>query len=654
MWQESFNFRALLPLIRICISLSGEYPDAVGIATPSPGMMFVPQHLVRLLIGKLVIFTVVVACGVTTEQSPTDRQTPVSPDSVEAMLELAALSDEPDASRYLITAGERLVEQAQLSRAREILPQVAPTELLPTDLRVRLAVVLAELAYMSDDSASALDWLRSDLATDVDQQSPELQRRFRLVLGRAMLAGHLYSDAAVTLIRLGTIGSEPDSQQLQDLIWQALQNLSVQQLSRLAEGADSYELRGWVELARAMRSNQHSIVAQIDSISRWENVWNRHSAVQALPSQLRRLDEVWNQRPRHVALMLPLQDQIGRAVQEGFLSAYYQSIESNTDVPLISVYDTTGLAEIQGLYETAVESGAELVVGPINKELVRQMDNLSVMPVPTLALNYTDFADRSSEYFYQFGLAPEDEIRLAANQAWIAGHRNAAIVAPDSVDYARLQQAFESVWADLGGNVVSTIRFGEEGEYADAIKRLLAIDASERRAARLEELLPRDSFEFIPSRRGDIDFIFLMANPRQGRQINPTLAFYFAGDIPVYALSAIYDGANNQLLNQDLDGIVFTDTPWVLTRQDPLKEALNFNLRNAQGPLQRLRALGVDSYRIHARLGQLSSGELVNFNGVTGALTMSQNGIIERIPLAAVFRDGFAELIDLSEEFVLQ
>ena len=99
----------------------------------------------------------------------------------------------------------------------------------------------------------------------------------------------------------------------------------------------------------------------------------------------------------------------------------------------------------------------------------------------------------------------------------------------------------------------------------------MAIDSSELRRDRIVQLLPRTSVEFIPRRRGDIDFIFLIANPREGRQIKPTLAFYFAGDIPVYALPSIYDGQDNQSANQDLNGIVFTDAPLDLSQLRPLK-----------------------------------------------------------------------------------
>ena len=613
-----------------------------------------PREIFRLCIGIPAALLLLVACSATNEPDPDqDQQPTTAPGSVEALLDLAAQTSQPLASEYLIAASEQLLQEDRRNQASEVVAQVAPANTLPFTLRVRLAVVLAELALGDNDAPGALAILDGELTERLAQQQPALQRRVGESRGKALLANQQFLDAAITLIGLDALYPATEPQRFHDLIWQAIQNLSGQQLSQLASNADTYELRGWVELARAMRAEQISIAGQIESIARWQNVWNRHSAVDLLPSQLMALDEIWDRRPRHIALLLPLQEQIGRAVQEGFLSAYYQAMELNPAVPLISVYDTSGATEIRGLYETAVESGAELVIGPINKELVRQLNNLTALPVPTLALNYTDFASRNSEYFYQFGLASEDEIRQTTVRAWRAGHRNAAIVAPDSIDYTRLQQAFTSTWQGLGGNVVSSARFSSGGDYGEAIKQLLAINASEDRAARLESLLPRNSIEFTPTRRGDIDFIFLMANARQGRQINPTLAFYFAGDIPVYALSAINDGSNNQLVNQDLNGIVFTDTPWVLEQQDALKEQVNLSLRATQGPLQRLRALGIDSFRIYARLEQLANGELSNFNGATGALTMNEGGIIERVPLTAVFVDGTAVLADNPDALVL-
>ena len=76
----------------------------------------------------------------------------------------------------------------------------------------------------------------------------------------------------------------------------------------------------------------------------------------------------------------------------------------------------------------------------------------------------------------------------------------------------------------------------------------------------------RQPFEFDPRRRQDIDFIFLLANPSQARGIKPTLAFFFAEDLPVYSTSHMNDNSESRIDYLDLAGIRFCDIPWKLTR----------------------------------------------------------------------------------------
>ena len=239
-------------------------------------------------------------------------------------------------------------------------------------------------------------------------------------------------------------------------------------------------------------------------------------------------------------------------------------------------------------------------------------------------------------------MAPEDEILQIVNLAWQSGHRNAAVIMPNTPDYSRLQNFFIESWQDRGGQVVSSTNFFGGSDYAGVIKRLMAIDSSEARAERLLDLLPRRNMEFSPRRRSDIDYIFLVANPRQGRQIKPTLAFYFAGNIPVFSMPSIYNGRDNQQEDRDLDGIVFTDAPWILNSDGELKEEINSNLRQAQGPLQRLRAMGIDSFMLYPRLIQLTKRQIGSLRGTTGILTMSENQRIHRNLQPARFEDGLA------------
>jgi outer membrane PBP1 activator LpoA protein len=479
------------------------------------------------------------------------------------------------------------------------------------------------------------------------ESRPELLQEYLLLLGLAYQENEQFEEALSIYLRLGN--ANENSPSVHNKIWDAINSFSSAQLNNFANTADSYQSRGWVELASVVTSEAYNIRSQLDAITQWRRIWSQHPAAQQLPMLLERLEQTWEQRPKHIALILPLQDSAGRAIQEGFLSAYYAALDVSRDVPKISVFDSSNQTTIYPIYDAAVASGADLIIGPLYKQLVNQLQQLDALPVPTLALNYADENDSSSTNLTQFGLAPEDEIEQAVDLAWQAGHRNAAIITPQSSDYQRLQQAFADSWASRGGNLVSQSTFIGDNDYAGVIRRLMAIDSSELRRDRIVQLLPRSSVEFTPRRRGDIDFIFLIANPREGRQIKPTLAFYFAGDVPVYALPSIYDGLDNQSANQDLNGIVFTDAPWILANYDPLKSNAASSLRPASGPVQRFRAMGIDSFRLYSRLQQFDEQDIASLRGATGILSIDDNGRIHRRLEVARFVDGKATLQESPE-----
>lgn len=586
------------------------------------------------------------ACG-STPTAPVEIQTQADPvaASIDELLLNATRSSGSAAAALNIQALEEMLSADMLVRASNQAQAIGELDDLPAELQLRAILVLAEIALRQEQPDVALRWLTGPAGTQIDSRfanQPGLQQDYYLKLGNAYRSSDRYAEAATAYIEFTRLDQPNPNQSIQDQLWDTLNRLDNEVLSDFATTTNSYEARGWIELTRVVRSEQYNIKSQLDSITQWRRIWSQHSASGQLPSSLSKLQQTWEQRPRHIALILPLQDAIGNAIQEGFLSAYYQALGVSREVPRISVYDSSDAASIYPIYDEAVASGADLIIGPLDKELVNQLQQLNELPVPTLALNYADDAGTNSDNLMQFGLAPEDEIRQAASLAWSAGHRNAAIITPQAEDYQRLQNAFSEIWSNMGGNLVSQSTFGGENEYSDVIKRVIAIDSSEARADNLLDLLPRSSMEFTPRRRDDIDFIFLIANPGQGRQIKPTLAFYFAGDIPVYALPSIYDGLNNPSADQDLNGIVFTIEPWVVNSGDPLKIEITASLRPAQGPLQRLRAMGIDSFRLYARLQQLADKEINSLQGATGELSMSESGIIHRKLDVARFVDGIA------------
>lgn len=599
---------------------------------------------------KVLMIALLTGCGATEISAP-QPAAPVNTAVVqaEALVRAAGESSGETAARLLLEAAQIYFDEANYSDARELTNRVQTPASLATESQLDYALLQAELDMVSGDSAAAMRWLTGNLTQSMTEDSPNAPE-FYTMLGSLHEDNNNLADAINAYAMAARQINHPDAAQIVERLWAQLQDLAAEELEQLAASADSYQLLGWIELGRVYRTDEFNIRSQLDAIERWQQVWTNHTAAQILPADLASLQSLWDARPRRIALLLPLQQTAGIAIQEGFLSAYYEALAVSREVPIISVYDTSGLLDVEPIYQDAVAAGADLIIGPLNKDLVNQLNSGDRLPVPTLALNYSDSPQIMTGNLFQFGLAPEDEIFQAAALAWNSGHRQAAIIAPDTFNYVRLRTAFADAWQNLGGSVVSNATYGDTNDYSDVVKRLMAIDSSEQRAADLLDLLPRADLEFTPRRRQDIDFIFLVANPRQGRLIKPTLAFYFAGDIPVYALPSIFDGTIDSAENRDLEGIWFTDAPWLLDSAPPLRQRADAELRPVPGPLQRLRALGVDSFRLYPRLQQLANSEVLSIPGTTGILSLAGNQRIYRELEVARFRNGKVELqaLDIS------
>ena len=104
--------------------------------------------------------------------------------------------------------------------------------------------------------------------------------------------------------------------------------------------------------------------------------------------------------------------------------------------------------------------------------------------------------------------------------------------------------------------------------------------------------LPVRRFEFTARRRHDIDFVFLLSNATQARGINPTLAFFYAEDIPVYAISHVHVGTDSRIDAIDMNGIRFCDIPWKLTNDDSTQQLIVETWPGANSQLSPFYALG--------------------------------------------------------------
>lgn len=579
---------------------------------------------VYILFGLLLL----AGCGV----SPGPRESVVSDagsDYVAGLLARAEAAAGAEAALLRLEAAELLLAEGRFNEAGEVTEAIAPT---PPELESRLALLQARLSLAANDGAAAMSRLR-DLA--VPGRAAEYFTNYFLLLGDIYIAIGQSRQAIVAWSEISGLQDGAEGAEVRDKVWAALEGLSGRELEEMAASATSYELRGWVELARVVDSGEYSIPRQLESLVSWRRAWEQHSGARQLPEQLRQLEQAWADRPRHIALILPLREAAGAAIQQGFLAGYYEALAVSRDVPRISLIDSSGAADIRPVYQRAVAAGADLIVGPLFKDLVNQLLETGELPTPTLALNYTDAEPPPGEgRLFQFALAPEDEIEAIIELAWQAGHRNAAAIYPANDVFVRLQNIFAERWQARGGSFVSTAAYLGAADFTEVVRSVLDIDASEARLQRLLDILPRSNVEFTPRRRRDIDFIFLMANPQVGRQIKPALDFYYADDLPVFALPSIYDGSDNPDLNRDLDGITFADAPLMWLDRD--------SALAAGGAERRLQAMGIDSFRLYPRLQQFLRRQVTSLRGATGDLHMEDSRRIHRSLTPGRFVNGIA------------
>ena len=565
-------------------------------------------------------------------------------ETLQLLLAEAAAASSPQKESLLYQAA-LLLNSLDRRNDAILLLDTLDTTTLPLELATDIQFLQGRLLAESDQTEAALA-----LLTD-----PRLQQLPRLPDNKQMsihlFRGEIYAETGVFLesaqeriladkllpLRMVPLNHEQ--------IWNALIALDTQTLRTLADQERRYEFQGWYELGIIGKAYQYNLDRQLVALENWRRTWGRHPAATYMPQSMQLVETMAAERPATLALLLPLDTVAGAVIRDGFMSAYYDVLSIGGKVPEVLLYDTSTSDDIVALYNRAVADGAEMVIGPLQKPLVALLHQERNLPVPTLALNNVEGSEPLSDDLIQFALSPENEAVQVAKKAWADGHRYAALLTPAEMFddfYQRKRDSFVNHWLALGGQIVAMEAY--QDDYTGIVESLLDIDDSEARRDRLSELIDED-LEYVQRRRQDIDFIFLIAEPGPARQINPTLAYLFAGDIPVYASQDVYSGIPRPLVDNDLNGILFGDSPWLLGFNDDLKADATALFPQTSALNLRLQAFGVDAFRLYPRLKQLREVPDSQIYGATGLLRLGENhNIIRELNWARV-QEGVAQLV---------
>lgn len=564
--------------------------------------------------------------------------------SAKQLLELASQSQSPERESLVLQAAQVYLDTGKFTRARDLVSDMNPDE-LPDNAYVKYTDILSTLALQEGSNFLAHGILtkpRLEQQWQAMEPATEIALREKRAQVFALL-GEAQNSVNERIQLAALISNKQQRQANQEAIWQNLMSLPHAELQELAQTEHGEAARGWYSLAAISKNNQIDLEQQREAIQRWLREWRQHPAQGNLPNDLRLLQSLIDQQPQKIALLLPMQGKLAEAseaVSDGFFAAYYQALANGRHTPEVRQYDTS--SDVIAAYQQAVADGAELVIGPIDKEKVTELSLMPSLQVPVLALNYPDAPPAEPlKGFYQFGLAIEDEARQVARQAFLEGHRQAMIIIPTQEWSERSARAFADEWEKLGGVVVNRSQFARTANYSNLVKDAMLIEQSQVRTRELQDVLGI-KLQSAPRSRSDVDMIFLIADPAQARQIKPTFAFHYAGKIPVYSTSQVYSGEPNPKADRDLNGIRFNTMPWLFDTSSPEKQAVAQYTKSA-AVYGRLHALGADAFRLYARLPQLEQVPQMRIFGATGALHMLADGRIEREQIWVRFRNGEAQ-----------
>ena len=647
----------------MALRLLKERHYAVPVPAPQGALSNMRCHLPNLRpLAMMSIVMVLLASGCTPIQFREDS----IQSAADALSAARELSPGTETQRFLLRSAATFQDNGQHGYARDILRSNAFSQ-PATEVANQHLLLSMESAVALDDREWAVR-LADRMEPSLYQSYPEdLQGRAARLQEQTYTLANTPLEAARLLMSAGPELLGYDRQQLNDRIWQALKKTPDAELEQAATSSVGFENQGWYELAATLRQPGMSLEARGRAVRNWRFNWTGHPGTEALPSELALLTQVLADRPERITLALPLSGPLsaaGNMVREGFLAAYYadaqeqgqsQAVEPGVIGPSstgdnssgrggssstsITIVDTNGRS-FEEILPEILASNPDLIVGPLAKEEVAALANRDDLPVPVLALNYAPEQSRPAPArLFQYGLSVEDEARQIAERIVEEGLSRALVLIPEGDWGDRIAEALKARLDELGGTILDMERYAEGDNFRDVSAELLGINVSRERAIELERTMGLN-VEFEPRRRQDAEAIVMVAEPMIARQFKPLFSFYYANEVPVFSPSIIYNGRPTPSRDRDLNGVYFTDLPWILDRDTPFRQQAYEAFENLDGPLGRLFAMGADAWALSMNLPLMQQVADHRVAGHTGELWLDASNRVHRAQMWGRFEEG--------------
>ena len=547
--------------------------------------------------------------------------------SAQAYLQMAAQQSGTQRQQLELMAASRYLDAGNTTQAQKLLSELSKTA-LPSELFTSYQLLQARVYLARRQPQAALNRLKKMSLSNNTLNQEQYEQQLQLTAD-AYQQTHNLIGSIETRTTLYNIEDNSQKKKTLTAIWLSLQTVPATTLQSISDPSLPRSIQGWFELNNIINNHrpENSMTSQLID---WQQQFPNHPAKTLLPKSLATAN---TSKPHRIALLLPLTGKYAgnaEAVRNGFFTAYYYDKQHSSQAPNIQLIDTSS-TPVDMAYQKALKNGADFIVGPLTKNNLAALTRSQRLTVPTLALN-TLPNTRKVNNLYQFGLSPLDETQQLIQKAQQTHHHRALIIAPNTEWGQPITQHLTQQWQAQGDEVIDTLLYSSRNQLSQQLKQLLRIQDSYSRGYAIRSILGTKDVRIVSRRRQDFDSIFLIAQPNMARQIQPLLQFYFTGDIPVYALSQLYNGQLNPGKDRDLNSIAFCDMPWVLEPQHMHPNYLNTLQQQTQQvwpqsyqKYSKLYALGIDAYRLTQNLDTMELLPDFGVRAATGTLYLNNN-----------------------------
>ena len=564
-------------------------------------------------------------------------------------LQLAQRAQGQQRARYQLNAVNNYLTLRHVASAQQILDQISSDDLTKA-LAVQKQLQAIRITLIKNHSDEALKALNDLKKADI-KNNKNLTLFYKLYAQAFQQKGDTISAINIRSRLTPILATTKEKKNNLWSIWQALQTIDLEKLQADAEQTPDKNLSGWLSLAALTKTWESQPNELLSKLQAWQTANPNHPATELLPKKLQQTG--FFKQPEKIALLVPLSGKLaayGKAIKNGFFTAYYDQKSRLNLAPIIHVYDTNKNT-ISIIYQQALTDGANFVVGPLQKQNIETLVHSEALPVPTLSLN-SNFSTNNKLYhnLFTFGLSPIDEAQQTATHAIETHHQRVIVIAKDDAWSKSLVETFTKQWTQMGGTIVDTQWYNHQKKLATDIQNILNIRQAFQNKNALQTIL-QEPVRYLPRRRKDFDSIFLVASPQSAKQIIPLLRFYFANDIPIFATSQIYRNTASASYNRDLNGVFFCDLPWIINqktlqpeRLDGMRKHINTLWPKHAKKYARFYALGIDAFDLVHKLNKMIMLPELSTLGATGTLTLTQSHHLYRELPWAFIHKGHAEL----------